>query len=218
MMQTRNLVLVTPPAAEPLTAAEVWEHLRVDLTGSPAAPADASLIAALIKAVRQHLDGRDGWLGRALVPQTWDLKLRAFPAACRGNPDGAVILPLPPLISVDQIIYIDSDGASQTLASSLYTVSGVDGFGRGRVEPSYGNAWPATRDVPEAVAVRFTAGYASGNSPEDGSAVPEAIGQAMLLMIGHLYANREAVNVGNIVTELPLGASALLAPYRTGWF
>lgn len=37
---------------------------------------------------------------------------------------------------------------------------------------------------------------------------------AMLLLIGHWYANREAVNVGNITSELPLGVDALLMQHR----
>lgn len=37
---------------------------------------------------------------------------------------------------------------------------------------------------------------------------------AMLLLIGHWYANREAVNVGNITSELPLGVEALLLRHR----
>ncbi len=37
---------------------------------------------------------------------------------------------------------------------------------------------------------------------------------AMLLLIGHWYANREAVNVGNITSELPLGVEALLMQHR----
>ena len=46
------------------------------------------------------------------------------------------------------------------------------------------------------------------------AAVPAAIKQAMLLLIGHWFANREAVNVGNIVTAMPLAVEALIAPYR----
>ena len=34
----------------------------------------------------------------------------------------------------------------------------------------------------------------------------------MLLLIGHLYANREAVVSGVTPTELPLAVDALLAP------
>ena len=37
---------------------------------------------------------------------------------------------------------------------------------------------------------------------------------AILLLIGHFYANREAVNVGNIVTQMPLAVDALMQPYR----
>lgn len=33
---------------------------------------------------------------------------------------------------------------------------------------------------------------------------------AMLLLVGHLYENREAVNIGNIVTEVPVGIKSLL--------
>jgi hypothetical protein len=36
----------------------------------------------------------------------------------------------------------------------------------------------------------------------------------MLLIIGHLYENRENVIVGHTVNELPQGAMALLNPYR----
>ena len=39
---------------------------------------------------------------------------------------------------------------------------------------------------------------------------------AMLLMLGHLWANREDVITGTIATQLPSGARALLAPLRKG--
>lgn len=37
---------------------------------------------------------------------------------------------------------------------------------------------------------------------------------AMLLLIGHWYANREAVNIGNITSAVPFAVEALLQPYR----
>lgn len=43
-----------------------------------------------------------------------------------------------------------------------------------------------------------------------------AIRAAMLLILGHLYANREDVVAGVSVAELPMGSRALLAPYRQG--
>jgi hypothetical protein len=44
--------------------------------------------------------------------------------------------------------------------------------------------------------------------------MPTALKQAMLLMIGELYENREAINVGNIVSEIPYGMIHLMSPYR----
>lgn len=41
---------------------------------------------------------------------------------------------------------------------------------------------------------------------------------AMLLLIGHWYANRESVVVGSISTELPMAVAALIDPYRHYFF
>ncbi|WP_110685081.1 head-tail connector protein [Salinicola aestuarinus] len=37
---------------------------------------------------------------------------------------------------------------------------------------------------------------------------------AMLLIIGHWYANRESVAVGVSVTEMPMAVASLIEPYR----
>jgi len=42
----------------------------------------------------------------------------------------------------------------------------------------------------------------------------EDIETAMLMLIAHWYANREAVNVGNITSSLDFAVEALLQPYR----
>jgi len=49
---------------------------------------------------------------------------------------------------------------------------------------------------------------------EDRLLLDDDIRVAMLLMIGHWYANREAVNIGNITSEIPLAVEALLQPHR----
>lgn len=188
------LILVTAPAAEPITLTEAKAHLRV--TGTD----EDTLIAALIAAARQNLDGRDGWLGRSLMPQTWELRLYAFPAS--------ITIPLPPLQSVDSIKYIDLDGDEQTLDPALYQVVAGE---PARIVPAYGQTWPSTRCQPEAVRVRFTAGYA------DAASVPAPIKAAILLNVGTLYRDRETVNIGNIVAELPT-VSLLLSPFRVWTF
>ncbi|EGT4305898.1 head-tail connector protein [Franconibacter daqui] len=40
------------------------------------------------------------------------------------------------------------------------------------------------------------------------------IEMAMLMLIAHWYANREAVNVGNVTSALAFSTEALLQPYR----
>ena len=48
----------------------------------------------------------------------------------------------------------------------------------------------------------------------DGIVVNESIKAAVLLTVGHLYANREDVVVGASVAALPNGADCLLQPYK----
>lgn len=44
--------------------------------------------------------------------------------------------------------------------------------------------------------------------------ITKAIRQGALLLVGHWYANREAVAIGTIATELPLATNALWLPHR----
>jgi uncharacterized phiE125 gp8 family phage protein len=209
-----TLTLVTAPPVEPVSLAEAGDHLRLTPEGSPASYEDideADLVSALITAARQHIDGKDGWLGRALVPQTWDLTLDRFPCATRFNPFAAIRVPLPPLISVGSVKYTDPAGDEQTLATSAYLVDSATE--PARIMPVYGTVWPSIRYEANAVTVRFTAGYDSG-SPVDASAVPETIKRAMLLLIGHLFENRETTIIGATVASMPFAVDALLAPYR----
>ena len=70
-----SLVLVEPPDVEPLTTAEVRARLNIgtELTDT--------VVDALVSASRQMIDGPDGWLGRALNTQTWNLVLDRFPTS-----------------------------------------------------------------------------------------------------------------------------------------
>ncbi|WP_434774718.1 head-tail connector protein [Pseudomonas oryzihabitans] len=49
-----------------------------------------------------------------------------------------------------------------------------------------------------------------------GVVINSAIQAACLLILGHLFANREDVVTGTISTEIPMGSRHLLAPFRTG--
>lgn len=49
---------------------------------------------------------------------------------------------------------------------------------------------------------------------EEGGLLPLGLKHAMLLMIGHFYANREIAIIGVGVNEIPFGFKHLIAPYK----
>lgn len=169
---------------------------------------------ALIKAARQHVES---YTSRALITQTWDWKgdnfrvMRDF-----AYPGAPMVVPLPPLISVTSITYLDTAGASQTWSSSTgYQTdipTGSPWLPAGRIMPKENQSYPSTQSSTfNTVTVRFVCGYGAA------SAVPLPIKHAMLMLIGHWYEHREAVNIGNIVnlvTLVPIGVDDLLYPFR----
>lgn len=192
------LSLVTAVTTEPLTLAEAKAQCRVDVSD------DDTLLTSLITSARQFVET---FTHRALAPQTWDLKLDAFPC------DGVIWLPSPPVTAVGSVTYVDGNGDTQTLTVTTdYTTDLPAGptAQRARVVPAYGHTWPTPRGVPNAVTVRFTAGYTSSGV----NLVPEAVKQAMKLLIGHWYKNRESVIVGTIAGPLEQTLDALLWPYK----
>ena len=184
-----SLKLVTPPTSEPITLLEVKDHLRVD--GSD----DDALISVLITAARKWAEE---YTGRQFVTATWDWFLDGFCPSFSA--------PLPPLQSVTSIKYLDTAGAEQTLDAATYRVDAVSE--PGRIALDYGKTWPSTYSVINAVTVRFVAGYGAA------AAVPEPIRQAILILIGELYEQRQESIIGNIQTAVPFGVRALLTPYK----
>jgi uncharacterized phiE125 gp8 family phage protein len=183
-------VLVAAPQETPITLAEAKVNLRVD--GSD----EDGLIEGLIAAAVSHLDGWSGILGRCLVTQTWRMTFDQFAPCLR--------LPMP-AASISTIYSVDDAGTVSAVSDSNYQLR-EDALGS---YVRFDAAFSFSGDLAQSagVSVEFVAGYGAA------AAVPAALKHAMHLLIGHWYANREAVNVGNITTELPLGAKALLAPF-----
>lgn len=197
-----SISVTVAPASEPVTLTEAKLHLRVETSVTT----EDNWITASIQAAREVVETVTN---RALISQTVVLKLQRFPS---GIP---IWLPRPPLISISSVAYIDANGTSQPWAATTgYDLAQPSGpkATYARIYPAYGTQYPQTRDQMEAVTITYLAGYANA------AAVPQGIKNAMLLLIGHWYANREAVNVGNITTELPLGVASLLGPFMvTQW-
>lgn len=186
-----GLVQLQAPAEVPVSVDDAKLHLRID------GDAENATIERLVKAATSNAERMTN---RALVSQKWALILDRFPRDCQ-----AIQMPLPPLQSVELIKYFDSDDVEQTLPAQDYA---VNPFGLiGKVMPAWRKSWPATSGRPMAVRIEFTAGYG------EPAAVPPDIVAAILLILGSLDQNREAVVIGTIVSDLPMGVEYLLAPY-----
>lgn len=163
-----QLTLVTPPAVAPISLAEAKAHLRVEHDE------DNDYITSLIEAVTQRIDGRNGWLRRALINQTWQLELPYFPLA------RCIALPMPPLRSVEAVTYFDHNGEPQTFSSDAYHV--VKSTDEAYVYLKTGASWPGTWERPDAVAIEFVAGYGA-----DAADVPANIRHAIKIELASLY-------------------------------
>jgi len=196
-----GLKLVTAPATKPITLAQAKMQCRAtEFTD------DDDLIGLFMEAAVDFADGPSGFLGRALIDQTWDYYLDAFPAS------GPIEIPLPPLIEVVGLFYQDGDGIEQEWTSTNYVVASSGN--PGKVSLGSGVSWPTPIVESEAVRIRFRAGYLDqGVSPAVAN-VPGAIKAALLIHVADLYANRESAIVGQTVAKLPWSAEQLLRRYR----
>jgi uncharacterized phiE125 gp8 family phage protein len=196
------LRLVTAPANDPVTLTEAKAHLDVEHSDHD------TLIAALVDAAVSMVDGPKGFTGRAIISQTWDYYLDAFPD-CNAE---AIELPLPPCISVTGVYYTDAAGVEQTWDAASYH---ADLYSEpARILPAAGGSWPTPDDErPNAVRIRFTAGYVTNDSPPTDNQ-PAAIKAAILLIVGDLYRSRETAVIGQTVSKLPWTAEMVLQPYR----
>lgn len=178
--------VVTKPTLEPVSVAEARAHLRLDANESD------GVLAAYITAARTWAES---YTRRAFISQTWDVKFDHWMGE-------ELVLPLSPVASITSVTYYDVNGAVQTLASNQYQSVNLGDFPR--LVPAYDVDWPDLRDRPEAVTVRFVAGYGA-----TADLVPQPIRTAILLHVESLYDRNPASR------ELLEGTrDALLDPYR----
>src|SRR3990167_9642771 len=135
--------IATAAAAIPVTLTEAKAHLRIDNS------TEDTLITTLINVATEYAEKR---LSRSLISQTWDLYLDEFPS------ENKIVIPFPPLQSITYIKYYDSNNIQQTWASSNYVLDTIKEPGE-VVQSSAGSGYPGTYDRPNAVNIRFIAGY-----------------------------------------------------------
>ena len=211
-----SLVVVTPPASEPLTLDEAKLHLRVTTDD------DDDHISRCISAARQHAEV---FLNRALLTTTFRLRADSFPdlpnatlkyftptysvesylARAISLMSGPIYVPRPPFQSVVSFTFVDPNGVTQNLpvfdgnfpTDQTYAYVLDSDAEPARIAPAYQLPWPVTLAQQGVVNLTWKAGYTSV------ALIPQTIMQAMLMLISHFYENREPYS------EKPLSPVAL---------
>lgn len=143
--------------------------------------------------------------GRRLITQTVDLTIDQFPCGSVWN------LPVGPLQSITSITYLDTNGASQTLATTIYgyeTKSFVP-----RIWIKSGQSIPQVQvDTLNTVTIRALVGYGA-----DYSYVPSEITHAIKMTVHELYEERK--NTSEIdLKKVQMTVESLLTDYKAIWF
>lgn len=223
-MRYRSLVRATEPANNPVTLTEAKAHLRID--GS----AEDDLITSLINSATRWAED---YTDRTFCHTQWTMRLDSFygpigsPVQFGLKADGNNIegrqgtvpnldieLPRPPMVQAGTatavtITYTPNAGASTaTLSAAEYRVDRQATPGVAR--PLYGQSWPSHLVDQNSTTVTWWAGYSN-----DGTSVPAPVKSAILMLVAHLWRNRE-MTAEAALSEVPMGTKALLDTIRWG--
>lgn len=189
---------LTEPPYEPITRAQakLWCRIDSDITDQDA------VIDQLVKAMREYAENLTG---RVFVQRTFQLVLPAYQVVrYSGYARTGIVLPYPPLVSVESITYTDTDGAEQTLATTEYDVH--TWREPGVVVEGWNVTWPSHRGEIDAIRVNFTAGYGLGSPPDEAAyqeGIPSQLKLWMQARIATLYEQREQIITGTITEKIP---------------
>jgi len=173
-----NLLQLAAPTAWAVTLPDVQAHVRSTES------AEDAYLSSLIKNAQSALENR---YGIALSEQSWKLTLDEFPTANGGR----IYLPRPPLISITEIKYIGDLGTELELVVGTGYQVDADSW-PARLYPPADGSWPSVKaGVPSPVRIKYKAGFKVTDPPSTAIA-PLSVSQAMLLLIGQWYENREA--------------------------
>lgn len=185
-----GLKIESVPSIEPITLTLAKQHLRILDTEIE----EDDLIQGYIMAARSYAES---FMNRAIIKQTWKLYLDKL--------TNKIVLPKAELISVGSFKIIDNSGSEITVDTSDYLVNTSSFKGSIIFKENKLSEYLAyeLKEV-NGVEINFDAGY--GDTPDD---VPGHIKQGLLLLIGHMYENRENSAPVNLI-DIPFGVTALL--------
>lgn len=218
LTQHRGHALVTAPASEPVTAAELRTHLGMasdDTTGLPTTDAEA-----LITDARTMIEE---YTGLAMINQSWRLVLDRWPSGREAWWDGvrqgamselynasaltSVNPPRYPLVSVTTCKVFDED-SSETAVTVADTFD-VDTYSKpGRITLKRSATWPVALRANNAIEIVYVAGHGSSASN-----VPGPLKRAVKQLAAYLFEHRgDSCTVEDMLAKS--GAGMLVNAYR----
>ncbi len=180
-------LLLTAPAAEPLTLAEAKSFLRVEHND------DDAVIASLITAARLHVESETR---RALITQSWRMVRDAWPD------NGWIAVTPTPLHSLIAARVYDAEGTAHALDLQHFV---LDLAASALAFAPWSLAAPGRAKA--GIELDLSVGFGAA-----GSDVPEPLRQAIRMLVAHWYENR---GVTGQSAPLPVSVASLIAPYRT---
>lgn len=153
----------TEPTTEPVTPEEL--RARARLLGTEH---DEQLREMIVEA-RTTIEL--SWIRQAIMHQTC---IDTFDFLSRME------LRWSPVSSITSVVYLDGDGDSQTLATSVYELANENGLGVVRLKND--QVWPTTQSHEDVVTVTYVAGF--GATPDD---VPPPIKSAIMALAEWKY-------------------------------
>lgn len=190
MLPTWTTKIISEPATEPVTLAQVKLHSRISHSED-----DTWLTMAIIVA-RQYIEKT---CELSLITQTRRTTFAGFHKPW-------LTLAYGPTISITTIEYYDQANALQTLSTYQAALESNPCL----IVPAAGQPWPSTMpNRIDAVKVTYVAGYGAAEN------VPAALKQGILLLVDFWYSNRSAVEMGS-PGPIPFGVDALLNLFASG--
>ena len=204
---TLSDTLISTAVGQALTLDYAKQHIRA------LGDADDALIAVYIDAAASYFMEQTG---RALLTETRQAGLAAFPFIGSSGSAARIELPHPPLIDVTSVSYIDADGVLQSFddggspATPYWRAVPYAGpyARRGFVEPNYGLTWPTARAETDAVRILYTCGY--GDTADH---VPPLVRGILCYLVSHFDTFRSA-GAERAVSEVPYGVGMMLDGFK----
>jgi hypothetical protein len=230
-LQQYGIVQIGDVEGEPITLLEARAQCRVDTWGSPPESDDDFWLENIgMPAAREYCEN---YKGLAYAPRTLELATNTFPAGAINLPFG----PVQSITSIKYLDQAAADAAYTAAYDAEFAISSDVALATAAGDAAYaaaleqtvsaadyqldvystpprvvlvsGASWPTATDTTNSVKVRYVTGYNLSTDTPIAYVLPPTVKMAMLLMLGHLFINRAAVEEGSKI-EIPLGVQALL--------